>query len=128
VIVMALRMSGEDYLEAIMVLQREKGAVRSVDVARHMGFSKPSISHAVATLEKDGYLTVDEHAFLHLTPEGRQIAETIYERHVFFRQQLLDAGVDAETAEHEACLMEHAISAESFAKLKKNYRPEQGNA
>lgn len=118
---MKLHMSGEDYLEAILVLQREKGLVRSVDVARHMGYSKPSISHAVAALEKGGFLTVDDRAFLHLTEAGQEVAEKIYERHLFFKEQLVSAGVDPDTAEHEACLMEHTISTDSFQKLKKRY-------
>lgn len=121
---MKLHMSGEDYLEAILVLQQKKGLVRSVDVARHMGYSKPSISHAVATLEKGGFLTVDDRAFLHLTPSGREVAEKIYERHLFFKEQLVSAGVDPETAEREACLMEHTLSADSFQKLKKRYSAE----
>lgn len=118
---MKLRMSGEDYLEAILIVQQEKGAVRSVDVARQLGFSKPSVSHAVGTLEKGGFLTVDDHGLLHLTESGREVAERIYERHKFFRRQLVDAGVDPETAEHEACLMEHTVSEDSFEKLKRQY-------
>lgn len=121
---MALHMSGEDYLEAILVLQRQKGEVRSVDVARHMGFSKPSISHAVAALEKGGYLRVDDKALLHLTETGQEIAEQIYERHLYFKAQLVSAGVDPAVAEREACRMEHAISTESFEKLKKHSQDE----
>lgn len=119
---MKLHMSGEDYLEAILVVQKQKGLVRSVDVARHLGFSKPSVSHAVAALEQGGFLTVDDHSLLHLTPSGLQVAERIYERHLFFRRQLVDAGVDPETAEREACLMEHALSEDSFEKLKRQYQ------
>ena len=72
---MKLRASGEDYLEAILVLQRQKGMVRSVDVARHLGVPKPSVSHAVTTLKEGGFLTMDEDFFLHLTDLGREIAE-----------------------------------------------------
>lgn len=115
---MKLYASGEDYLEAVLVLQRKQGMVRSVDLARHMGFSKPSISHAVGVLKNGGFLTVDEDGFLHLTAIGREIAEKIYERHLFFTEQLVAAGVDLETAEQEACRMEHAISDTSFQKLK----------
>ena len=118
---MKLHASGEDYLEAILILQKQKGesAVRSVDLARHMGFSKPSISHAVGLLQNGGFLTVDIDGFLHLTEIGREMAEKIYERHLFFTKQLIAAGVDQETAEQDACRMEHAISDASFEKLKK---------
>ena len=81
---MKLHASGEDYLETILVLQKKLGMVRSVDVARHMEVSKPSVCHAVATLRDGGFLTMDEDHFLHLTDVGREVAEKIYERHCFF--------------------------------------------
>lgn len=115
---MKIYASGEDYLEAVLVLQKEKGMVRSVDLARHMGFSKPSISHAVGVLKNGGFLTVDEDGYLHLTEDGREVAEKIYERHQFFTEQLIAVGVDRETAERDACRIEHAISEETFQKLK----------
>ena len=115
---MKLYASGEDYLEAVLVLQRKQGMVRSVDLARHMGFSKPSISHAVGVLKNGGFLTVDDDGFLHLTVIGREIAEKIYERHQFFTEQLVAVGVDRETAERDACRIEHVISEEAFEKLK----------
>ena len=121
---MKLYASGEDYLEAVLVLQRKQGMVRSVDLARHMGFSKPSISHAVGGLKNGGFLTVDDDGFLHLTVIGREIAEKIYERHLFFTEQLVAAGVDLETAEQEACRMEHTISQRSFELLKGAVEPE----
>ena len=109
---------GADYLEAVLVLQKKKGVVRSVDLARHMGFSKPSISHAVGVLKNGGFLTVDEDGYFHLTEDGREVAEKIYERHQFFTEQLVAVGVDRETAERDACRIEHAISEEAFQKLK----------
>ena len=115
---MKIHASGEDYLEAVLVLKQEKGMVRSVDLARHMGFSKPSISHAVGVLRDGGFLTMDADGFLHLTDIGREVAEKIYERHLFFTEQLIAAGVDRETAEQDACRIEHAISETSFEKLK----------
>ena len=115
---MKIYASGEDYLEAVLVLQKEKGMVRSVDLARHMGFSKPSISHAVGVLKNGCVLTVDEDGYLHLTEDGREVAEKIYERHQFFTEQLVAVGVDRETAERDACRIEHAISEETFQKLK----------
>ena len=115
---MKLYASGEDYLEAVLVLQKKLGTVRSVDVARHMEVSKPSVCHAVATLRDGGFLTMDKDHFLHLTDVGREVAEEIYARHQFFTERLIAAGVDPETAEADACRMEHAISEESFQKLK----------
>ena len=112
---MKLHASGEDYLEAILMLQKKSGMVR---------FSKPSISHAVGVLRDGGFLTVDKDGFLHLTDIGREIAEKIYERHRFFTEQLVAAGVDQETAEQDACRIEHAISEESFQKLKDALRKE----
>ena len=115
---MKLHASGEDYLEAILVLQRKKGMVRSVDVARHMDVSKPSVCHAVATLKNGGFLTMDDGFFLHLTNIGREVAEQIYEKHRFFTERLIAAGVDSEIAEADACRIEHVISEESFRRLK----------
>ena len=113
-----LRALGEDYLEAVLMLQKKNGMVRSIDLARHMEVSKPSVSRAGAILQEGGFLTVDSDYFLHLTEAGREVTEKIYERHQFFTEQLVAAGVDQETAEQEACRMEHAISDTSFQKLK----------
>ena len=115
---MKLHASGEDYLEAILVLQKKLGMVRSVDVARHMEVTKPSVCVAVNTLKDGGFLIMDENHFLHLTDIGREVAEKIYERHCFFTEQLIAAGVDPETAEADACRIEHVISETSFEKLK----------
>ena len=121
---MKLHASGEDYLEAILVLQKQKGIVRSVDVARHMDVSKPSVCHAVATLKGGGFLTMDDGFFLHLTNIGREVAEQIYEKHRFFTERLIAAGVDPETAEADACRIKHVISEESFQRLKASVEPE----
>ncbi len=115
---MKLHASGEDYLEAVLMLQQKKNLVRSVDLARHMGYSKPSISHAVAILRDGGFLTMDKDGFLHLTGVGQEVAEKIYERHRILTAGLIDLGVDPEQAEQDACRIEHAISDESFQKLK----------
>ena len=111
--------SGEDYLEAILLLHKKMGMGRSVDVARHMGVSKPSVCHAVATLRDGGFLTMDSDYFLHLTDVGREVAEQIYEKHRFFTEMLINAGVDPITAERDACRIEHVISESSFQRLKK---------
>ena len=110
--------AGEDYLEAVLVLQKKQGMVRSVDVAQHLGVSKPSVCHAVATLKDGGFLTMDEDFYLHLTDIGREVAEHTYEKHCFFTRLLVEAGVEPKTAEQDACRMEHAISDDSFQKMK----------
>ena len=107
-----LHASGEDYLEAVLVLQKKKGMVRSVDVAR--------VCHAVATLKAGGFLTMDEDFFLRLTDIGREVAEQTYEKHCFFTRLLVEAGVEPKTAEQEACCMEHVISENSFRHLKQS--------
>ena len=115
---MEIHASGEDYLEAILVLHKKMGTVRSVDVARYMEVSKPSVCHAVATLKKGGFLLIDVDHFLHLTDLGREVAEATYEKHRFFTDRLIEAGVDPETAERDACRIEHVISEETFERLK----------
>ena len=119
---MKLHASGEDYLEAILVLQKKRGLVRSVDVARHMEVTKPSVCHAVATLKEGGFLTMDEDFFLHLTDLGREIAEQTYEKHRFFTDLLTEVGVNPASAERNACRMEHVISQESFEHLRDAYK------
>ena len=121
---MKIHASGEDYLETILILHREMGMVRSVDVARHMDVSKPSVCHAVAVLQEGGFLAVDGDHFLHLTEQGRIIAEKIYERHRFFTDRLIEAGVDPKTAESDACRIEHVISDETFRRMKEKYQSE----
>ena len=108
------------------MLKKKKGFVRSVDLARHMGYSKPSISHAVGVLRDGGFLMMDKDGFLHLTDVGQEVAEKIYERHQFFTQWLLDAGIDPETAEQDACRMEHTISQKSFEQIRNAYQKQQG--
>ena len=104
------------------MLQKEKGMVRSVDVARHLDVSKPSVCHAVSTLKAGGFLTMDENSFLFLTDVGREVAEQTYEKHCFFTRLLTEAGVDLKTAEQDACRMEHVISPASFQKLTELYQ------
>ena len=107
--------SREDYLEAILVLQNEKGAVRSIDIAAKLGFTKPSVSRAMGLLE---YITVDRDGFIRLTETGRAAAESVYERHRLLTDCLIRLGVSPETAAEDACRVEHVISAESFEKIK----------
>jgi Mn-dependent DtxR family transcriptional regulator len=111
--------SGENYLETILILQQEKGSVRSIDVATELNFSKPSISRAMSILKNAGYITIDQSGNIHLTDSGREIAEGIYERHRFISRYFVEAlDVNRETALRDACRIEHVISAESFQKIK----------
>lgn len=119
---MKLHASGEDYLEAVLMIQKEKGEVRSVDLARHLEFSRPSVSHAVSILRDGGFLDMGDDGTLTLTEVGREVAERIYARHCFFTKELIAAGIDPKTAEEEACRMEHTISEDSFQKLRKKLR------
>ena len=107
-------------MEHVLVLQKEKVRVRSVDVARSMEVSNLSVCHAVATLKEGGFLTMDGDFFLHLTDVGREVAEQTYEKHCFFTRLLTEAGVDPKTAEQDACRMEHMISENSFRHLKQS--------
>ena len=105
--------SGEDYLEAILVLQKKNGAARAVDVAKHLNVSKPSVSRAMSVLEETGYVTVGDTSFLQLTAKGKAKANEIYSRHVLLTQFLQKiAGVSAAQAEENACRIEHDIDAD----------------
>ncbi len=111
--------SVEDYLETILLLGKQMPQVRSVDVANELNYSKPSVSVAMKNLRQKNYVTVSEEGFIHLTEEGRLLAETVYERHSLISGWLISLGVDPEVAAEDACRMEHDISAESFAAIKK---------
>ncbi|MBR1751530.1 MAG: metal-dependent transcriptional regulator [Ruminococcus sp.] len=111
--------SGEDYLEAILVLgNKQFGAVRSIDVAHELKVSKPSVSNAMKILKNGGYILIDENGFITLTDDGREIAESIYEKHRVLTTWLEYLGVNPSTAAEDACKIEHVISKESFDKLK----------
>lgn len=115
---MAIYESGEMYLESIHVLLQKKGAVRSIDISEHMGYSKPSVSRAVGLLKQNGYILVDKEGFITLTPTGEAIAQKIYDRHTVLSNLLIALGVDPETAAEDACKIEHAISDRSFEAIK----------
>jgi len=116
---MSVHESGEMYLEAIYVLAKNNGHVRSVDVSEYLGYSKPSVSRAMGILRKNGYITMDSEVGLALTEAGRQIAEKIYARHTLLTKLLIHIGVSEQTAAEDACRLEHAISDESFEALKR---------
>lgn len=115
---MAIRESGENYLEAILILDKKSGFVRSIDVANYLGVTKPSVSRAMSILKNDGYIEFADDGKLSLTEQGTQIAESMYERHQLFTDLLVSLGVDRETAVEDACRIEHVISQESFLKLR----------
>lgn len=116
---MAIYESGEDYLETILLLHKKTGFVRSIDIARELNYSKPSISRAMTILQKNGFITIEAGRQILLTELGRKKAEAVYERHVVIKEFFSDVlGVDTETAEHDACRIEHIISDESYGKLK----------
>ena len=115
---MALNESAEMYLETIYTLSKTAPAVRSVDVAEALGYSRPSVSRAVGLLKRDGCLLMDENGFLSLTDKGAQIAAQIYERHTVLSSLLETLGVDKQTAAEDACKIEHVISDQSFDAIK----------
>ena len=117
---MAIQESGEMYLETILVLSETHPTVRAIDVSEEMGFSKPSVSRALAILKNDGYVVSDANGYLTLTDAGKKIAEKIYERHTTISQFLINLGVDPEVAADDACKIEHHISDQSFEALKRH--------
>ena len=117
---MPIQESGEMYLETILYLTKERGSVRAIDVAEHMGYSKPSVSRAVGLLKNGGYITVDEDGFLVLTNSGRAIAEKIYERHTLLTEFFVRLGIDRDTASDDACKIEHHLSDTTFMAIKRH--------
>lgn len=113
--------SGEMYLETILILGKKQNKVRAVDIVDEMGFSKPSVSRAMAKLKTDECIIVDSAGYIALTEKGRGIAEKIYERHQLLSEILISLGVDATTAAEDACKMEHDISDESLEAIKRSF-------
>ena len=118
---MHIQESGEMYLEAIYVLTQKLGNVRAIDVGQHLGYSKPSVSRAMGILKNGGYITIDDSSHIHLTEEGRSVAEKIYERHDILSKMLVSLGVPESIAIEDACRLEHAISDASFAAIKAHF-------
>ncbi|MEG2000111.1 MAG: metal-dependent transcriptional regulator [Evtepia sp.] len=118
---MKIHEAAENYLETILMLQRRNGTVRSSDIARELGFSKPTVSEYMKGFRMDGYVTVDVDGHISLSPSGLEIAERIYERHVVIAQFLMTLGVDEETAYADSCKIEHDISEKSFRCLQQEY-------
>ena len=118
---MTVRESGEMYLEAILVLAKKSGYVRSIDVSEYLGYSKPSVSRAMGILREGGYILMEKDGAITLTDSGKKLAETIYERHTVLSDLLIRLGVDEKTATDDACRIEHVISDESFQAIKQYY-------
>ena len=117
---MQIHQSAEDYLECILKLSKQRPVVRSIDIANDMNYSKPSISVAMKNLRLNGYINVDESGFITLTDSGMEIASNIYDRHLILKKWLEFLGISPETAEQDACKIEHVISPESFEAIKKH--------
>ncbi len=118
---MTVRESGEMYLEAILVLAKKSGYVRSIDVSEYLGYSKPSVSRAMSILREGGYILMEKDGAITLTDSGKKLAGTIYERHTVLSELLIRLGVDEKTATDDACRIEHVISDESFQAIKQYY-------
>lgn len=114
---MKIQESRENYLETILILQNRNGYVRSVDIAREMGFSKPSVSRAMSVLRKAGSVVMEDSGLITLTDSGRKIAENIYARHRLLTSFFISLGVNTQTAAEDACRVEHDISEETFERL-----------
>lgn len=114
-----LNRAGEDYLKAILILQRKSGSVRSLDIAKLLDVSKPSVSVAVKLLREGGFLIMDEDKHIRLTDIGRETAEIVYDKHRILSECLIALGVDSDTADKDACRMEHIVSPETIEKMKK---------
>ena len=115
---MALQKSGEAYLEAIYILSQRFFVVRSIDVSKYMGYSKPSVSYAVALLRNGGYLETDEDGYLTLTDSGMEIAQSVFERHQVLAALFRALGVDEETAAKDAFSIKHNLSDKTFHAVK----------
>jgi Mn-dependent DtxR family transcriptional regulator len=118
---MNLLESGEDYLEAILMLSTKQKDVHAIDVANELNFSKPSVSIALKKLKEGGYIDIDEHNHLHLTDSGMEVAQKIYERHILLTQILIELGVDSEVAAKDPCKLEHDLTTQSFQAIKNYY-------
>ena len=123
---MNIHESAEDYLEAILKLKEDQGMVRSIDIVRELGFSKPSISVAMKNLRENGYIRMDDDGYITLLPPGEEIAQRIYSRHKLLTQIFIQLGVSQETAMMDACKVEHDLSDETFEKIKAHAAGENG--
>lgn len=119
---MIIKESAENYLEAILMIKNKKGNVRSIDVATHLGVSKPSVSVAMKNFREEGFITVDDDGNLNLTESGLSVAEKMYERHEIIARALMSLGVDSDTAYEDSCKIEHVVSDSTFDKIKEHLK------
>ncbi len=117
---MKIKESAENYLEAILMLQKKKGNVRSIDIAHELSFTKPSVSVAMKAFREEGYIIMEDTGNIVLTEKGLSIANKVYERHQVIAQALMALGVDEKTAYQDSCKIEHDISEQSFSKIKEH--------
>ena len=115
---MRIKESAENYLEAILMIKKKNGYVRSIDVANQLNFTKPSVSVAMKGFREDGYITVEHDGNINLTQKGLEIAQNVYERHEVIAKALIALGVSEKTAYEDSCKVEHDISAETFDRIK----------
>ena len=118
---MIIKESAENYLEAILMIQKQKGTVRSIDIANELGFSKPSVSVAMKNFREEGYISTDGDGCIELTEKGLQVAKRVYERHQLITKVLMAIGVDEKTALEDSCKIEHDLSDETFRCMKEHY-------
>ncbi len=111
---MTIQKSAEDYLEAMLMMKEQHGYIRSIDIADHLGVTKPSVSYATKRLRENGFITMDHSGFITLTDSGMEIADRIYSRHKMLTDFFTAIGVSPETARTDACKVEHDISEETF--------------
>ena len=116
---MQILRAAEDYLEAMLMMQQRHGYIRSIDIAEHLGVTKPSVTYTTKRLRENGYLTMDADNLITLTPAGMEIARSIYDRHKTLSSFLESLGVDSDVAREDACKIEHDISEESFTAIRK---------
>ena len=117
---MKIQKSSQDYLESMLMMQQERGYIRSIDVAEHLGVTKPSVSYATKRLRENGYILMDGDNLLSLTPAGEAIADRIYLRHTVLTQMFVALGVSEETARQDACKIEHDLSDETFEAIRRH--------
>ncbi len=117
-VIMPLLESGENYLEAILILSNKQSEIHAIDIVNLLNFSKPSVSIMLKKLKDSGYISIDKNSHIQLTIQGKNVAEKIYERHTYLTDFLIKIGVDSSTAEEDACKIEHDLSDKSFQAIK----------
>ncbi|MBP0963430.1 MAG: metal-dependent transcriptional regulator [Oscillospiraceae bacterium] len=122
---MKIQKSAQDYLETMLMLHRSKGYIRSIDVAEHLGVTKPSVSYATKRLRENGYITMDGDGLISLTQNGLEIAQSMFERHTVLTAVLMKLGVEEEIAREDACRIEHDISQQTFEALRRHLEQHQ---